>query len=174
MPRNWSKAVPAGNDSVPQQKEFGPDRPTLADLCRRFEERHDRQLKLLESCFDQQDKTLDELMEETREPRQRSASLEQDVRQPRRTRDSGDNASAQQVDTDPIRLTSFGDDFTGPPALPCSRDIVLVDNGAAAPNLCLSSAEMRTRTAAGGLLPASKDFTARRIYYQPLASVLPD
>ena len=30
---------------------------------------------------------------------------------------NGDTSSAQ-VDSDPIRLTSFGDDFTGPPALP--------------------------------------------------------
>ena len=31
MPRNWSKAVPEGNGPVPQQEEFGPDQPTLAD-----------------------------------------------------------------------------------------------------------------------------------------------
>ena len=36
----------------------------------------------MESNFDQQDETLDKLMEEAREPRQRSASLEQDARQP--------------------------------------------------------------------------------------------
>ena len=47
---------------------------------------------------------------------------------------SGDNSSAQ-VDTDLIRLTSFGDDSTGPPALPCSEDDALVDKGAAAPKL---------------------------------------
>ena len=46
---------------------------------------------------------------------------------------SGDNSSAQ-VDTDPNRLTSFGDDSTGPAAFPCPRDDALVDNGAAAPN----------------------------------------
>ena len=75
-------------------------------------------------------------MEKTREPRERSASLEQDARQPSlaietgvtkdtKTRKrmegtaaaervvSGDN-SYVQVDTDPIRLTSFDEDYTGP------------------------------------------------------------
>ena len=33
---------------------------------------------------------------------------------------SGDNSFAQ-VDTDPMCPTSFGDDSTGPPALPCIR-----------------------------------------------------
>ena len=44
---------------------------------------------------------------------------------------SGDNSFAQ-VDSDPIRLTSFGNDSTRPPALPRSRDDALVDEGAAA------------------------------------------
>ena len=38
MPRNWSKAVPEGNGLAPQQEEFGPDKPTLADVYRLFEE----------------------------------------------------------------------------------------------------------------------------------------
>ena len=83
---------------------------------------------------------FDELTENMPETRQRSASLEQDARQPRlameadvptdtKTRKhmedisaegviSGDNSSVE-VDPDPICLTSFGDDSTGPPALPC-------------------------------------------------------
>ena len=76
---------------------------------------------------------------------------------------SGDSSSAQ-VDTDPIRLISFGDDFTGSPALPCSRDDALVDNGAVVPKPCLSPAEIRTQTAAGGLLPAGKASTVTRTY----------
>ena len=35
------------------------------------------------------------------------------------------DCSANQVDPDPMCLTSFGDDSTGPPALPCSRDDAL-------------------------------------------------
>ena len=56
---------------------------------------------------------------------------------------SAGNSSAQ-VDTDPIRLISFGEDQIGPPALPCSRDKVLVDNGAVAPKPCLSPVDMCT------------------------------
>ena len=32
MPRDWSKVVPEGNGSVPQQEELGSDQPTLADV----------------------------------------------------------------------------------------------------------------------------------------------
>ena len=100
-----------------------------------------------------------------KETRQRSASPEQHARQPRlpmeadvtsdtKTRNrmkdvearrviSGDNSSAE-VDPDPICLTSFGDDFTGPLGVPCLRDDALVDNGAAATKPCLSPAEIRT------------------------------
>ena len=85
------------------------------------------------------------------EKRQRSASLEQDARKPRlvtevdvptdtKTRRCmedvtaervirGDNASAD-VHPDPVCMASFVDDSTGPPALPCSRNGTLVNNGA--------------------------------------------
>ena len=75
MPRNWTKAVPKGNGPVPQP-EFGPDQPTLADMYRFFERRLDRQLNRMKSHFD-------ELTEKIIETRHRSASLEQDARQPR-------------------------------------------------------------------------------------------
>ena len=82
----------------------------------------------------------------------------------------GDHYLAE-VDPDPICLTSFGDDTTGPPAFPCSRDDALVDNGAAAPEPCLWPAEMCTRTAAGGLLPAGTSSTAiRTIFSRSLSS----
>ena len=45
----------------------------------------------------------------------------------------GDSCSENQVDLDPKRSTSCGDDFTGPSALPCLGDDALVGNGAAAP-----------------------------------------
>ena len=50
----------------------------------------------------------------------------------------GDSFSANRIYPDPKSSASFGDDFTGPPAPPCSRDNALIDNGAAAPKLCLS------------------------------------
>ena len=80
----------------------------------------------------------------------------------------GDSCFVNQMDPDPVCLTSFGDDSTGPPALPCSRDDALVDNGAAAPKSCLSPLEMRTPTAAGGLLPAgTASITTRTTIDQP-------
>ena len=80
MPRNWSRAVPEGNGPVPQQEQFGPDQPTLADGYRLFEESFDRQIKILKSSFDQQNEKLNEFMEEMRVTKQRSASLAQDAR----------------------------------------------------------------------------------------------
>ena len=63
MPRNWSKAIPEGNGFVPQQKEFGSDQPTLADVYRLFEEIFDTQVNLIKRRFNQ----FDELVEKTRE-----------------------------------------------------------------------------------------------------------
>ena len=194
MLRNWSKSIPEGNGPVSHQEEIGPDQSTLADVFRRLEGKFDRQLKLIKSSCDRQDEKLDELMEKTREPRQRSASLEHDdARQPRlameadsktiqedsqahggrrwsRTSDEWDNSSAQ-VDTDPIHLTSFGNDSARPPALSCSRNDALVDNGPAPTKPCLSLLEMRTGTAAEGLLSAGTASTAiRTIFSRPLPS----
>ena len=144
----------------------------------------------MKSHFDEQDNKLNESMEKTKDTRERSAGLEQEARQSRlapeadaptdtKTRKhtegstaaerviSGDNSYAE-IDPDRIYLASFEDDSTGPRGHPCSRDDVLVDNGAAAPKPCLSPVEMRTRTAAGGLLAAGKVSTATRItFYQP-------
>ena len=73
-----------------------------------------------------------------------------------------DSCSANQVDPDPMCLTSFRDNSTEPPALACSRDVFLVDNGAAVSKLCLSPLEMRTPTAAGVLLPTGTSSVMRR------------
>ena len=72
----------------------------------------------------------------------------------------GDSFSANRVNPDPMCSTIFGVKAE-PPALPC-RDDVLVENGAAAPNSCLSPLEMRSPTAAGDLLPAGMATTATR------------
>ena len=79
MPRNWSEAVPVGSGSV-RHDEAGPDKPTLADLYLMIEEKIKRQLNIMESHFDQQHETLNELMGSTRGTRQRSANLKQDTR----------------------------------------------------------------------------------------------
>ena len=46
-----------------------------------------------------------------------------------------------------------------PPALPC-RDDVLVENGDESPKSCFQSLEMRSPSAAGGLVPTGKTSTA--------------
>ena len=86
----------------------------------------------------------------------------------------GDRCSAKRDQAGPTSSTSFDDDFTEPPTLPCSREDALVDNGATAPKSCLSLLEIHTPTAAGGLLPAGKTSTKTRItFYQPRLGLCP-
>ena len=123
--------------------------------------------------------------EMTRRLEQHLASLEQDARQTRlateadgpadtKTRERtegvakalqamhrGDIFSASRVDPGPkTNSTSFGVKVE-PPALPC-RDVVVVENGAAAPKSRLSLLDMRTTSDAGGLLPTGKTSTATK------------
>ena len=139
---------------------------------------------------------LDELTEEMRATKQRLADVEQEARQPRlametdvpsdtKTRNrmenivadrliNGDSSSANQVDPDQICLTSFGDDFTRPPALPCSRDAALADNGAAAPKPYLSPMAMRTVTATQWLISHRQSLYSDDDHLSPAMVVLPD
>ena len=121
MPRMENKAVPEGNGPVPEQKEFGSGEPTLVDFYRRFEERFDRQLKIMKSCLVK----MDEISEDWRSIDQRLTRLEHDARQPRLTMEAdgpantktrmrtegaatavqakhGDICSADRVDLDPM------------------------------------------------------------------------
>ena len=149
-------------------------------VYRLFEERFDRQLKI-----------MDELADDMRDTKQQLADFEQDARQSRlateadvpsdtknrqrmegaaaavQTKD-GDSCFANQIHPDPVCLASFGDVSTRPPALPSSRDDALVGNGAAAPKSCLSPVEMRMLTAAGGLLLAGTVSTATMITFSQL------
>ena len=73
----------------------------------------------------------------------------------------GDSFSASRVDPGPkTNSISFGVKDE-PPALPC-RDDVLVENGATAPTSCLPFLEMRSPTAADGLLPIGEASRATR------------
>ena len=128
---------------------------------------------------------MDEILEGWRSIEQRVSSLEQDARQPRlameadgpantKTRERtegattavqamrGDGCSADRIDPDPMCSTSSGDDCTGPSAPPCLGENALVDNRTAAPISCFPSLEMRSRTAAGGLLLTGEASTATR------------
>ena len=117
---------------------------------------------------------LADLLHEAQQPRLATeANVEPDMKTRKRTEDAvadrakqGDNNSSARVDHDPMRLTSFGDDSTEPPALPC-RDDALVDQGAEAPKPCLSPGEMRMTTTAGGLLPAGTVSSAMRAIFSP-------
>ena len=150
----------------------------------------------MKSRFDRHEKKLNEFMG-MRATEQRSANLEQDVRQPRlameadvaadkKTRERtkgaatagqamhGDDFSTNRVQAGPTCSTSYGVKAE-PPVLSC-RDGILVEHGAAAPKSWLSPLEMHTLTAAGGLLPTGKISTATRttLHQLPLSFVLPD
>ena len=85
----------------------------------------------------------------------------------------GDSCTAQKAQDGPKTSICFGANVE-PPALPY-RDDVAVENGAAAPKLCLSPLEMRTTTAGGGLLLTGETSTPTRNTIRLLSSlVLPD
>ena len=73
----------------------------------------------------------------------------------------GDSCTTEQkVQDGPKASITFGVEAE-PSDLPC-RDDVLVEGGDAAPRSCLPSLEMRSLTAAGGLLPPGEASTATR------------
>ena len=63
-----------------------------------------------------------------------------------------------RVDPGPKTSISFG--VKAEPLAPPCRDDAVVESGDAVPKSCLPSLEMRTTTAAGGLLPTGKTSTA--------------
>ena len=72
----------------------------------------------------------------------------------------GDSCTtAQRVQDGPMTNSICFGMMTEPPALPC-RDDVVVESGDAAPESCLPSLEMRSSTAAGGLVPTGEASTA--------------
>ena len=136
-------------------------------------------MKLLISHFEGKIDELSDVMN------QHFTRLEHGARQPRlateadgqqadtRTREStegaataaqamrGDCFSARRVEPGPTtNSTSFGVKAE-PPALPY-RDDVVVESGLAAPKPCLPFKEMRSTSAAGGLLPTGEAFSATR------------
>ena len=67
----------------------------------------------------------------------------------------GDSCTtAQKVQDEQKTSISFGVKAE-PPDLPC-REVVLVEDGAKSPESCLPSLEMRSSTAAGGLVPTGE------------------
>ena len=178
MLRKKSKAVPEGNDPIPQDACVMQGGITPEEIRRVMSETMGN--------------ALEEFKEGMRRVNQRLVSLEQDARQARfamkadvtankKTRERtevavaavqvkyGDSCSAKKAQAGP---TSFGVKAE-PPAIP-RRDDVLVDNGAAVPKSCVSPLEIHTPTAAGGLLLASKPSTTTKITYnQPRHRICP-
>ena len=175
MPWMENNAV-SGKRGSPPQDESGSGDMKIANLFRMLCEH-------IDSRFDQQEKKMDEIMKMTRGTSQREASLEYDARLLRlameadgpadtKTRERtegaatavqamhGDHCTAQKVQDGPKTSTSFGVKAETPD-LPCRED-VLVENGAASPKSCLPSSEMRSPTAAGGILPTGEASTATR------------
>ena len=153
MPRKKSKAVPEGN---------GPDSQDTSRSSGRIKEIRRLMFEALDKCFDNFYVLKSENPKEIRATDQRLAGLEHDAWQPRlaaeadaptdkkarnRAEDAavdqakhGDSCSAKRVDAGPpMCLTSFGDDSTEPPALPCCRNDAMVVKDAATPKPSLSS-----------------------------------
>ena len=167
MLRKASEAVSEGNGPVHQEEEFGFGQPAPVNGFREMKSQ------------------LDKLKELMRRLEQHLLSQEQDARQPRLVMEEADghantrprertNCAAiavqamrgdsctteQKVQDGPKTSIAFGVEAE-PTDLPCRGD-VSVEEGATSPESCLSSLEMRSPTAAGGLIPTGEASTATR------------
>ena len=158
-------------------------------VYRLFEEKIDKQQKILDSCFDRQQKIMDsyldrrnrKLDEMTRGTSRRTASLEYDARQPRLAMEADGPANTKTRERTEGAVTAVqamrGDSFSARRVEPVPkinstsfgmmaeshalpcRDDVLVENGDASLKSCLPSLEMHSPTAAGGLVPTGEAST---------------
>ena len=167
MLRKESEAVSEGNGPVRQEEKIGFGQPALADeyleirsLSKQQEKRLDRITRLLDQ--------LSECLEhEARQPRlAMEADGPADIKTRERTEGAAtavqamheDGFSAHRVEPGPnTNSTSFGVKAE-PLALSCRDDVV--ESGNAASESCLPSLEMRSSTAAGGLVPTGEASTA--------------
>ena len=166
MLRKASEAVSEGNGPVPQQEEYGSGQSTLAGAFREIKEKLDKFQDEMTGLFDQLAARREQHV------RQRRYAMEADeasTKTSERTEGAaiavqamrGDSCTTEQkVQDGPKTSITFGVEAE-PPDLPC-REEVLVDEGATSPKPCLPSLEMRSPTAAGGLLPTGEASTATR------------
>ena len=169
MPRKKSEAVPARNGPVHQEEEFGSGQPAPVDVFQRIEEIWDRGIDEMMRCLEQH------IASQEQDARQSRLAMKADGTANTKTRERtegaatvvqamrGDSCTAQKVQDGPKTSTSFGVKAE-PPDFPCRED-VLVEDGAAAPKSCLPFLEMRSRTAAGGLVPTGETSTATNTTY---------
>ena len=136
----------------------------------------------IDSYLDQMISKLKDITDEKRSMDQHETSLEHDARQPRlamerdrrantktckRTEGAAtaeqamrrDNVSARRIEPGPKNNSTSVGILAEPPALPCRNDIP-VENGDASPKSCLPFLEMRSPSAAGGLLSTGEASTA--------------
>ena len=166
MLRKESEVVPEDNGPVHHQDGFGSGQPTLVYPFQRLEEIWDRIIDVITRLLEQH---LTSLEPGARQPR---LSIMADGPANMKTRERmegaatavqamhGDSCTSQRVQDGTKTSTSFCVKAE-PPDLPCRED-VLVENGAASPKSCRPSLEMRSPSAAGGLLPAADTSTATR------------
>ena len=143
MLRKAIKAVPEGNDPVPQKEELGSGQPTMKDEYRR--------MKLMMSHFEEKMDELSDVMN------QHLTRLEHGARQPRLAMEADGQASTKTRECTEGAATAV--QAMRGVAL-SSRDDVVVKSGPAASESCLLSMEMRSSTAAGGLVPTGEASTA--------------
>ena len=147
-------------------------------------------IEQMKVAFNRWDKKLEEISDEMRKMDEHVTRLEHGARQPRlameadgqtntKTRERtegaatavqsmhGDGFSARRVEPDPnTNSTSFGVKAE-PPALPC-RDGFVVECGDAASESCLPPLEVRSSTAAGGLVPTGEASKAKETNFNQL------
>ena len=161
MLRKESEAVSEGNGPVHQEVKFGFGQPALADEHKEIRlDKITRLSEQLSACLEHEARQPRLAMEadgpantKTQERTKGAATAVQVMR--------GDGCTAEQkVQDGPKTSIDFGVEAE-PPDLPCRED-VLVEGVATAPESCLPSLEMRSPTAAGGLLPTGDASTATR------------
>ena len=171
MLRKKSEAVSEGNSPV-HQEVFGFGQPAPVNEFREINSLLEQQREKLDEFHDDMEILLERLSARLKQDaRQRSYANEADETANTKTRERteaaatavqamcGDSFSARRVEPGPnTSSTSFGVKAE-PPDLPCKED-VLVEDGATSPESSLPSLEMRSSTAAGGLVPSGKASTA--------------
>ena len=167
MLRKASEAVSVGSGPVHQEEKIGFGQPALVDEYRKI-----RSLSKQEIREDRITRRLEQLLEcQEHEAQQPRLAMEADGPANTKTQERtegaatavqamrGDSFTAEQkVQDGPKTSITFGMEAESP-NLPC-RDDVLVEGGDAAPRSCPPSLEVRSPTAAGGLVPTGEASTA--------------
>ena len=168
MLQKESEAVPEGSGPVHQEEGFRSGQPAPVDDFRRIEEILDKgineMMRLLEQHLaSQAGRSAATSRHGGRRDRKHQDSRAHGGRRYAVQAMHGDSCTAQKVQDRPKTSTSFGMKAESP-ALPC-RDDRVIEDGATASKSCLPSLEMRSPTAAGGLLLIGEASIASKTTY---------